>query len=138
MNTNEITILNQDDEVARVALALDRLGAEHRLAPAVLADMQIAVDEVLKNLIDYAYPDDGTHEILLRFEVSDNMLEAMIEDDGMPFDPLSTPTPDLHMPLRERRPGGLGLHFVRNLMSEISYDRVGNRNRLVLRKRLNR
>jgi anti-sigma regulatory factor (Ser/Thr protein kinase) len=134
---NEITILNENGELARVVLLLDRLGAEHRVAPSILADMQIAVDEVLKNLIDHAYPDDAAHEILLRFEVSDNMLQAVIEDDGVPFDPLSSPAPNLGMPLRERSPGGLGLHFVRKLMSEMSYDRVGNRNRLVLRKRLN-
>jgi anti-sigma regulatory factor (Ser/Thr protein kinase) len=135
---NEITILNRGSEVARVAILLDQLGAAHHLAPEVLADMQVALDEVLKNLIDYAYPDDAAHEILLRFEVSDNVLEAVIEDDGVPFDPLSSPKPDLRTPLRERQPGGLGLHFVRNLMSEVIYDRVGNRNRLVLRKRLKR
>jgi serine/threonine-protein kinase RsbW len=133
---NEITILNQGGELARVAGLLDRLGAEHHLAPEVLADMQVALDEVLKNLVDYAYSDDMAHEILLRFQVSDSMLEAVIEDDGVPFDPLTSPTPNLRMPLRERRVGGLGLHFVRNLMSEVTYDRVGNRNRLVLRKRL--
>lgn len=135
---NEISILNRGSEVARVAILLDQLGAAHHLAPEVLADMQVALDEVLKNLIDYAYPDDAAHEILLRFEVSDNVLEAVIEDDGVPFDPLSSPKPDLRTPLRERQPGGLGLHFVRNLMSEVIYDRVGNRNRLVLRKRLKR
>jgi anti-sigma regulatory factor (Ser/Thr protein kinase) len=135
---NEISILNRGSEVARVAILLDQLGAAHHLAPEVLADMQVALDEVLKNLIDYAYPDDAAHEILLRFEVSDNVLEAVIEDDGVPFDPLSSPKPDLRTPLRERQPGGLGLHFVRNLMSEVIYDRVGNRNRLVLRKHLKR
>jgi len=132
----EITIVNQGSELARVAGLVDRLGVEHQIAPDALADMQVALDEVLKNLIDYAYPDDVAHEILLRFQVSDNMLEAVIEDDGVPFDPLTSPTPNLRMPLRERRVGGLGLHFVRNLMSEVTYDRVGNRNRLVLRKRL--
>lgn len=132
----ETTIVNRPSEVARVAILIDRLGAEHHLAPEVLADMQVALDEVLTNIISYAYSDKAEHEICIRFQVSDDMLEAVIEDDGVPFDPLTSPAPDLRAPLHERLVGGIGLHFVRNLMSEVTYDRIGDRNRLVLKKQL--
>lgn len=134
----ETTIVNLPSEVARVADLLDRLGVEHQIAPDVLADLQVALDEVLTNIISYAYKDKAEHEIRIRFQVSDDMLEAVIEDDGVPFDPLTAPAPDLRAPLHERGVGGVGLHFIRNLMSEVTYDRVGERNRLVLRKRLTR
>ena len=49
---------------------------------------------------------------------------------------LESAAPDTSAPLRERRIGGVGLHFVKNLMSEVSYNRIGDRNRLVLRKKL--
>ena len=68
--------------------------------------------------------------------MSPEALEAEVEDDGRPFDPLGVPAPDLQAPLPERRVGGLGIHFVRRLMSEVRYARVDGRNRLVLRKRL--
>ena len=132
----ETTIVNRLSEVARVAELIDRFGAEHHLARGVLADIQVALDEVLTNIINYAYADNAEHEIRICFEVLGNMLEAVIEDDGMPFDPLASPAPDVSAPLHERRVGGVGLHFVRNLMSEVTYDRVGNRNRLVLKKQL--
>lgn len=134
----ETTIVNLPSEVARVADLLDRLGVEHQIAPDVLADMQVALDEVLTNIISYAYKDKAEHEIRICFQVSDDMLEAVIEDDGVPFDPLTGPAPELRAPLHERGVGGVGLHFIRNLMSEVTYDRVGERNRLVLRKRLTR
>ena len=132
----EITIVNQGGEFARVAGLLDRLGAEHRLAPEVLADMQVALDEVLTNIANYAYTDAAEHEIHIRFEVLDNVLEVVIEDDGVPFNPLAIAAPDVSAPLRERRVGGVGIHFVRGLMDEVVYDRTAERNRLVLTKRL--
>jgi len=131
----EITIVNQGGQLARVAGLLDRLGAEHHLAPEVLADMQVALDEVLRNIMNYAYTDKAEHEIHIRLQVFDNVLDAVIEDDGAPFDPLAIPAPDISKPQRERRVGGVGIHFVRNLMDEVAYNRAGERNRLVLRKR---
>ena len=132
----EITIVNQGSELARVAGLLDRLGAEHHLAPEVLADMQVALDEVLTNIANYAYTDKAEHEIHIRLQVLSNVLEAVIEDDGAPFDPLAIPAPDVSTQLRERRVGGVGIHFVRSLMDEVAYDRAGEHNRLVLRKHL--
>lgn len=131
----EITIVNRGSELARVAGLLDRFGAERRLAPEMVADMQVALDEVLTNIMKYAYIDNAEHKIHICLRVFDNVLEAVIEDDGAPFDPLAIPAPDVSAPLHERRVGGVGLHFVRNLMDEVTYDRVGERNRLVLRKR---
>ena len=131
----EITIVNRASELARVAEFLDRLGPERNLARETVADMQVALDEILTNITKYAYADDGEHKILIRFRVSGGVLEAMIEDDGAPFDTLAIPPPDVSAPLHERRVGGVGIHFVKSLMDEVAYDRVGDRNRLVLRKR---
>jgi anti-sigma regulatory factor (Ser/Thr protein kinase) len=131
----EITIVNRRAEFARVTSLVDQLGVEHRLPREVIADVCIALDEILTNITDYAYIDDAEHEIHIRFEALDNVLEAVIEDGGAPFNPLAIPAPDVSAPLHERRVGGVGIHFVRNLMDEVVYDRVGDRNRLVLRKR---
>lgn len=130
----EITIVNQVSELARVARLLDRLGAERHLASETVKDMQIALDEVLNNITKYAYPDKAEHKIHICLRVLDNVLEAVVEDRGAPFDPLAVPAPDVSAPLHERRVGGVGMHFVRNLLDEVIYDRIGERNRLVLRK----
>ena len=136
MSMIEITVVNQGSELARVAGFLDRLGAERHLAPEVVADMQVALDEVLTNIAKYAYTDNAEHKIHICFRVLEDVLEAVIEDDGVPFNPLAIPAPDVSTPLRERRVGGVGIHFVRSLMDGVAYDRAGERNRLVLTKRL--
>jgi serine/threonine-protein kinase RsbW len=61
-------------------------------------------------------------------------VEATVEDDGKPFDPLAAPAPDLTS--SPRQPGGVGLHFVRNLTDELTYTRRDRINHLRLMKRL--
>ena len=59
-----------------------------------------------------------------------------VEDDCRQFDPLSLPPPDLTASLAERPVGGLGVSLVRQMMDAVSYDRVGMRNRLSMKKHL--
>ena len=55
-----------------------------------------------------------------------------IADDSAPFDPRSAPEFDKTKTLEERRPGGMGIQIVRNLVSEIHYERLADRNYLGL------
>lgn len=136
MSEIDASIRNRREELTRVMDAVDRLGAECHLAAGIVEDMQVALDEVLTNILNYAYADEGEHEIRVRLRVVDGVLEATVEDDGKPFNPLQIAQPDTRAPLRERKIGGVGVHFVKNLMSEVSYDRAGGRNRLVLKRKL--
>jgi serine/threonine-protein kinase RsbW len=136
VTTVETTITNRRGDLARVTRIVDELASTHHLAPDVAADVHVALDEVLTNIIAHGYEDDRVHEIRIRLTVDDDALEAEILDDGRPFDPGAVPPPDLGASLRERRVGGLGIHFVRNLMSEVLYSRAGDRNRVLLKKRL--
>lgn len=133
----EITIVNQVSELARVAGLLDQFAAERHLAAELVADMHVALDEVLNNVTRYAYPDSAEHKIHIRLRLLENVLEAVVEDSGVPFDPLAIPAPDVSARLHERRLGGVGIHFVRNLLDEVIYERRGEINHLVLRKRIN-
>ena len=55
-------------------------------------------------------------------------LRLSVQDDGRPFDPLAQPPPDTTLALGERTVGGLGIHFARNMVREISYERSSGRN----------
>ena len=136
MSEIDASIRNRREELKRVRDAVDRLGEECRLAAGIVEDMQVALDEVLTNILNYAYTDDGEHKIRIRLRVVDGALEATVEDDGKPFNPLQIAPPDTRAPLRERKVGGVGVHFVRNLMNEVTYDRADGCNRLVLKRKL--
>ena len=132
----EMVIANRTEELSRVAAQLDELAARWRLQKDAVVDMNVALDEILKNVVSHAYDDADAHEIRIALVVYPDALEAEVEDDGRPFDPLTIAPPDRSAPLAARKIGGLGIHLVRNLMSDVTYRRVGDRNRLVLTKLL--
>jgi serine/threonine-protein kinase RsbW len=134
----EIVIVNRLDEFARVAQGVDRLAERHALSAEVAADMNIALDEVLANVLSHGYADAGEHEIRITLSVHARALRAEIEDDGRPFDPLAAPPPRRAASLAESPIGGVGIHFLRSLMSEVAYERSGGKNRLVLVKAFER
>lgn len=82
--------------------------------------MQLAVDEACTNIIKHAYSGQGGL-ITLYFERNENTAIITIQDQGKPFDPAAIPPPDLEAEVEKRQIGKLGLHFMRQLMDEISY-----------------
>lgn len=132
----DTTIPGTPSGIRRIAGTVDELAVRHRLPADTVADIQVALDEVLSNIITHGYSDDRAHEICVRFMLEPQVLTIEIEDDGKAFNPLSVPPPDRTTPLRDRRVGGLGIYFVTRLMSDVAYSFVENRNRLVLRKTL--
>ena len=115
---------------------VDDFAAGNSLPEPTRIDLNIVVDEVVSNIAKFAYPDGATKTIRLQLVLDDDVVEMVIEDDGVPFDPLSLPSPSVDAPLAGRNAGGLGIHLVRNLMDEVVYQRVADCNRLVVRKRL--
>ena len=98
--------------------------------------IQLASEELLVNVINYAYPDrDGEVEITCEFKQGKG-LEVEIADSGIPFNPLSRPEPDTKTPIEKRKIGGLGIHLVRNTMDEVNYKRQEGRNILSFVKKL--
>lgn len=138
MRTVETTIANRRDDLARVTTIVEDLAATHDLARDAVADIHLALDEVLINIMAYGYDDDETHEIRIRLSLDEELIEVEVVDDGRPFDPTQLAPPDLTGSLRDRPVGGLGMHFVRKLMSEVTYVRAGHQNRLLLKKCLAR
>lgn len=125
-----------DGGLARVRELLDELAGDRGLPSADVADMQVALDEVLSNILRNGFGDGLPHRIEITLSVDRGSLIARIEDDCAPFDPLGVPAPNLRLSLKDRPVGGVGIHFVKNLMSEVSYGRSDAHNRLVLRKAL--
>jgi sigma-B regulation protein RsbU (phosphoserine phosphatase) len=97
--------------------------------------VELASEEILVNIIHHAYKGtSGTIEIGIRIIPKDR-IEIEIKDLGPPFNPLEEKKAlDLNASLDERKEGGLGIYFVRNIMDEIRYLRQGEANFLTLVK----
>ena len=109
-----------------------------RLAPATVwpgnipNTLRLAIEELIINAVDHGgqSPLDGW--FVVRISETPSMIELTVEDAGAPFDPTRSREPDIDESIDERAIGGLGLHLVRSLADEFSYQRVGDMNRAVL------
>jgi sigma-B regulation protein RsbU (phosphoserine phosphatase) len=88
----------------------------------------MALDEFLNNIISYAYKDDQHHAIQITSERVDDSVVITIIDDGIPFNPFTSAPPDTTAGIEERDVGGLGIHLVKEMMDEVSYQRRVNQN----------
>jgi serine/threonine-protein kinase RsbW len=131
-NALRMTIGADRSEIARVNAAFAKFADLHTLPASVRRSLQIALDELLSNTIDYGFVGQATVEL----EAAGDRVTLRMTDDGRPFDPFAVAAPDASLPLEERRSGGLGIHLVRGMMDEVSYQRQAGRNVVVLTKLL--
>src|SRR6185436_11829364 len=98
--------------------------------------VNLALDEVVTNVVLHGFADASGHEVEAHIVVSDGVITAEVKDGGRAFNPLDAPPPDLTAPLDERSLGGLGIHLVKSLMDRVEYRRDGEKNVLTFRKRI--
>jgi anti-sigma regulatory factor (Ser/Thr protein kinase) len=106
-------------------------------APAALADDLVqAADEAVCNVIVHGYK-GKSGEIELEAELIGDRIELRILDRGPGFDPTVAAAPDLGVPPRQRKPGGMGIHLVRAGTDEVHHRlRPGGGNELRLVRRI--
>jgi anti-sigma regulatory factor (Ser/Thr protein kinase) len=131
-----VTLHNRLSELERLSEAVTSFGEGHHLPEKTLYALNLALDEIVTNIISYGYDDQADHQINLRLSVGDGEVTAEVEDDGKPFNPLEAPEPDVTKPIEERQVGGLGIHLTRKLMDRLEYERRQGKNRLLLWKRV--
>lgn len=111
--------------------------ADFELDQKLCLRLNLALEEAVTNVILYAYPEGmEPKRITVRMEKADDKLVVTLIDAGMAFDPTRKEQPDIAQPANERPIGGLGIHLIREIMTEVNYCRRRNRNRLTLIKDL--
>jgi serine/threonine-protein kinase RsbW len=132
----EIVIQNDYAQIARVNQAFENPVDGHVLPESLLLKLKTVLDELLGNVIMHGYGDQQRHDITTRIDCSADLLVVTIIDDGRAFNPVQFPAPDVDVRLEDRKIGGLGIHIARNLMDDISYQRLGDKNVLTLAKEI--
>jgi NitT/TauT family transport system substrate-binding protein len=92
-------------------------------------ELELATEEALVNIIDYAYAGQEPGEVEIRCHTGDgDPLTIEFMDSGVPFDIEAMADPDLSLPLADRKVGGLGVFLIRKMVDEVRYRREKGRN----------
>lgn len=136
--TNIIILKNKKSEISRFNAILEEIGEKENIPFKANAEICLAAEEILMNIISYGFPDpdEQEHEIIVKWLLKDGYFHLEIADEGIQFNPLTLPEPDLNVPVEDRKIGGLGIHFVRKLMHDVKYRRENGMNILNLTKKV--
>lgn len=109
---------------------------EVRDSPSVSYAVRLACEEIIVNIIHYAYADAADGYIGIDISSSGEELRIEIRDGGIAFNPLEKEPPDISLTAEEREIGGLGIFLVRRMMDKVCYTRKEGENRLLMIKRI--
>ena len=98
---------------------LDELGCSEKTK----AQINIAIDELYGNIASYAYGEEnGEVTVIIEGDSTPGAVSISFQDEGKPFNPLESREPDITLPARERKIGGLGIFMVKKSMDDVRYE----------------
>lgn len=107
------------------------------VSPGKIMSVHLIVEELVVNIINYAYPKDDLGEIGIGIRISGNKILLSFIDTGFSFDPLKVGNPDIHQDVMEREIGGLGIFMVKKMADDVHYARKDGKNILTVTLNLN-
>jgi len=128
--------LSDRAELAKIEPFTAEFAAAAGLSDKDLFALQIVVEELVTNVVDYGGVPAGEHAARVNLEAENGTLTIVITDRGAEYNPLLREDPDVTLPAEERPIGGLGVHFCKKLTDAQSYARVDGENVLTLTKKL--
>ncbi len=127
---SEFTLPATHDAAQLVAEHWERFAATADIPSKVAFAADHALTEHIQNLVDHGH----ANGLSVTFNALDGRLVLTVEDDGVAYNPLDAPEPDLSLPIEQRPIGGLGVHLMRKLMDSVHYKRTDGKNRLEMVK----
>ena len=133
----EIIIKNQVEELDHVARFIEEIGEELGLDMELQMNLNLVMEEMVSNVIFYAYPEGLDATIELMAESDGKELTFVLSDQGRAFDPTLKEDLDLEKNPAERDLGGMGIFIVKNIMNNVTYQRLEGKNLLTMKKNIN-
>ena len=134
---HRIIMKNEMTEVRRMRSFFLSVCREYGIDEETFKTLNLALEEWVANVINYAYPKGIRGHVEVTADVSGDELTLVIKDHGTPFDPTQHAEVDIDAELDDRAIGGLGIHLIRTIMDTVDYERTSDGyNRLMLKKKV--
>ena len=134
--TLSLHLRNDLSELTTLSRSLEDFATSLGLSKRTLFQLNLVIDELVTNIINYAYRDEAEHRIAVIVRLEAGSLVMRVEDDGIPFNPVLSEVPDCSCPVERRVVGKLGIHLARQFADDLVYERCGNRNVVTITKRV--
>ena len=121
-------------EIDRLRERFEAFAEDLGFPPKTVFEMTLVLEEMVTNVMTHGLSGDRERMVAVAARFSGGVLHLRLEDDGIPFDPLSVPEPDIAAAEEDRPIGGLGVHLARKLLDSMRYERAGGRNVLTMEK----
>ena len=130
----ELRIKNQISEREKVAQFVEEIGEELGLSMELQMNLNLVMEEMVTNVIFYAYPEGDVEDIELLAKSDGKELTFVLSDQGKEFDPTAKEDTDLDVNPADRDLGGMGIFIVKNIMNKVTYQRLEGKNLLTMTK----
>ncbi|MBP85640.1 MAG: hypothetical protein CMJ64_02820 [Planctomycetaceae bacterium] len=125
-NILKLSVTNEMSELEGLYAAVNQFLAKHKTPYRSGYAVNLAIEELLVNVIRYAYVDDDQHTIEIGLGIIDEQIILEIRDSGRPFDPREAPPRDVDVD--DLDVGGLGLTLVLDMVDALTYRREDEKN----------
>ena len=123
------------DSLETVFAFIAEFADQRQIKPGFTKPFELAIEEIFVNMV--RYNTESNHDVIIQLNVEDNSLKAcLIDRDVHYYDPTKRDPVDITRPIHEREPGGLGIHFVKEMMDDVIYEYDDRTCRITLVKRL--
>jgi anti-sigma regulatory factor (Ser/Thr protein kinase) len=125
----EKSFVRSIDSVAEIYRYSEDIMAASNIDESVRFPVHLAMEELFVNLVHYN--PGARRDILVDVEVANSGVVVTITDyDAAEFDVTRERPVDTGASLRERKPGGLGLHLIQHMVDTLEYDYRDGRSKI--------
>ncbi|MBN1935584.1 MAG: ATP-binding protein [Anaerolineae bacterium] len=121
-NECDLEVLGRADQLDKIREWVGQAARLAGLDDDQVFRVQMSVDEACANVVEHAYEGIDGGEIVLKCAWNAETLTITIQDCGRPFDPTAVPAPNLSSDLQARKPRGLGLYFMYQMMDQVHFE----------------
>jgi sigma-B regulation protein RsbU (phosphoserine phosphatase) len=128
LHTMNLVIASDFQEIGRLNKELIRFANQNNLPDDVIRKLNIAIDDLVNNIISYGMDKGIENSIEINCVYSGGRLRLEVIDSGKPFNPFESLMADTTSSIEDREIGGLGRLLVKELMDDVDYERQKDRN----------
>lgn len=132
----ELNIEAKTENLDQVIEFVKECLGQYDCSDRILTQLIIAIEEIFVNVAHYAYGQEEGRATV-RIEIKKNPLSVVISflDNGVQYNPLEKPDPDITLSAEQRQIGGLGIFMVKKSMDAVAYEYKEGQNILTITKK---